>query len=98
MMEGLGLLCFGLSSAETDFLWLEDEQYRLPALLLVGEQQKKWYQQILQKVQNLVPHDDYIKSCTVYTVVQQYVCVCVFSSHSFWTSSSLDVLAGVTKV
>ena len=25
------------------------------------------------------------------------VCVCVFSSHSFWTSSSLDVLAGVTQ-
>ena len=33
------------------------------APLLVGEQ-KKWYQQILQKVQNLVPHD-YIKSCTI---------------------------------
>ena len=39
--------------------------------LLVGEQQK-WYHQILQKVQNLMPHD-YIKSCTVHTVVQQYV-------------------------
>ena len=62
--------------------------------LLVGEQQK-WYQQILQKVQNLVPHY-YIKSCTVYTVVEQYV-LCVFSSHSFWTSSSLDVPAGVTQ-
>ena len=24
-------------------------------------------------------------------------CVCVFSSHSFWTSSSLDVPAGVTQ-
>ena len=24
-------------------------------------------------------------------------CVCVFSSHSFWTSSSLDVPAGVTR-
>ena len=44
------------------------------APLLVGEQQKKWYQQILQKVQNLVPHD-YIKSCTVYTVVENYVLV-----------------------
>ena len=45
------------------------------APLLVGEQQNnKWYQQILQKVQNLVPHD-YIKLCTVYTVVQQYVLV-----------------------
>ena len=43
------------------------------APLLVGEQEK-WYHQILQKVQNLVPHD-YIKSCTVYTVVQQYVLV-----------------------
>ena len=25
------------------------------------------------------------------------VCVCVFSSHSFWTSSSLDVPAGITQ-
>ena len=25
------------------------------------------------------------------------LCVCVFSSHSFWTSSSLDVPAGVTQ-
>ena len=24
--EGLGLLCFDLSSAETDFWWLENEQ------------------------------------------------------------------------
>ena len=47
------------------------------APLLVGEQQKKWYQQILPEVQNLLPHD-YIRSCTVYTVVQQYVCVCEF--------------------
>ena len=30
-------------------------------------------------------------------VTTQYVCVCVFSSHSFWTSSSLDVPAGVTQ-
>ena len=43
------------------------------APLLVGEQQK-WYQQILQEVQNFVPHD-YIKSCTLYTAVQQYVLV-----------------------
>ena len=27
----------------------------------------------------------------------QCVCVCVFCSHSFWTSSSLDVPAGVTQ-
>ena len=26
-----------------------------------------------------------------------YVCVCVFSSHSFWTSSWLNVPAGVTQ-
>ena len=36
-----------------------------------------------------------------YSLVQystvQCVCVCVFSSHSFWTSSSLDVPAGVTQ-
>ena len=57
--------------------------------LLVGEQQK-WYQQILQKVQNLVPHD-YIKSCTVHTVVEQYVLVdylvLLFSSN-FWCKYS----------
>ena len=34
-------------------------------------------------------------SSTVSTVWS--VCVCVFSSHSFWTSSSLDVPAGVTQ-
>ena len=27
--EGLGLLCFDLSSAETDFWWLEGEQKKL---------------------------------------------------------------------
>ena len=44
------------------------------APLLVDEEEK-WYHQILQKVQNLTPHD-YITSCTVYTVVvQQYVLV-----------------------
>ena len=31
------------------------------------------------------------------SVVCVCVCVCVFSSHSFWTSSSLDVPAGVTQ-
>ena len=47
------------------------------ASLLVGEQQK-WYQQILQKVQNLVPHDD-IKSCTCIISCCRAVCVvCVF--------------------
>ena len=29
--------------------------------------------------------------------LQTTLCVCVFSSHSFWTSSSLDVPAGVTQ-
>ena len=52
--------------------YVGDSAFRTSSLrgapLLVGEQQKKWYQQILQKVQNLVPHD-YIKSCTVCTVV-----------------------------
>ena len=27
----------------------------------------------------------------------KHVCVCVFSSHSFWTSSSLDEPVGVTQ-
>ena len=43
------------------------------APLLVGRT-AKWYHQILQKVQNLMPHDC-IPSCTVYTVVQQYALV-----------------------
>ena len=30
-------------------------------------------------------------------IIVLLVCVCVFSSHSFWTSSSLDVPAGVTQ-
>ena len=33
----------------------------------------------------------------VYKIVVPCVCVCVFSSHPFWTSSSLDVPAGVTQ-
>ena len=28
--------------------------------------------------------------------LSEWMCVCVFSSHPFWTSSSLDVPAGVT--
>ena len=31
------------------------------------------------------------------TYIHTYVCVCVFSSHPFWTSSSLDAPAGVTQ-
>ena len=31
------------------------------------------------------------------STVMLCVCVCVFSSHPFWTSSSLDVPAGVTQ-
>ena len=37
---------------------------------------------------------------TVYHVREKptfILCVCVFSSHSFWTSSSLDVTAGVSQ-
>ena len=30
-------------------------------------------------------------------IIMMCVYVCVFSSHSFWTSSSLDVPAGVTQ-
>ena len=29
--------------------------------------------------------------------IKLHVCVCVFSFHLFWTSSSLDVPAGVTQ-
>ena len=37
------------------------------------------------------------QECCIQEVVCMCVCVCVFSSHSFWTSSSLDVPAGVTQ-
>ena len=30
-------------------------------------------------------------------IINSLHCVCVFSSHPFWTSSSLDVPAGVTQ-
>ena len=33
----------------------------------------------------------------IFFSAQTHVCVCVCSSHSFWTSSSLDVTAGVTQ-
>ena len=36
-------------------------------------------------------------SCPKVIVRTTGVCVCVFSSHLFWTSSSLDVPAGVTQ-
>ena len=64
------------------------------APLLVGEQQKKWYQQILPEVQNLLPHD-YIKSCTVYTVVHQYVLVDYCCFHL--TSPLLSLLVNIKK-
>ena len=32
-----------------------------------------------------------------YLAALRLLCVCVFSSRSFWTSSSLDVPAGVTQ-
>ena len=35
--------------------------------------------------------------CTIITVYLVLNSVCVFSSHPFWTSSSLDVPAGVTQ-
>ena len=35
-------------------------------------------------------HDESVK-------IYLHMCVCVFTSHSFWTSSSLDVPAGVTQ-
>ena len=40
----------------------------------------------------------YRSCCVTFTnLFHHRVCVCVFSSHSFWTSRSLDVPAGVTQ-
>ena len=46
----------------------------LPSLLVNS---RKWYQQILQKVQNLVPHD-YIKSCSRYCIYCCRAVCCVY--------------------
>ena len=35
--------------------------------------------------------------CFIPYLLTLTLCVCVFSSHSFWTSSSLDVPAGLTQ-
>ena len=69
------------------------------APLLVGEQRKKWYQQILPEVQNLLPHD-YIKSCTVYTVVQQYVLVdycCFHLTSLYYCYEPLERFIGIME-
>ena len=42
-------------------------------------------------------YDDLVLHPWPATNVCVCVCVCVFSSHSFWTSSSLDIPAGVTQ-
>ena len=39
----------------------------------------------------------YIHTYILYATIMAQMCVCVFSSHPFWTSSSLDVPAGVTQ-
>ena len=39
----------------------------------------------------------YVWCCLPVFSLLTSVCVCVFSSHSFWTSSLLDVPAGVTQ-
>ena len=43
---------------------------------------------------------EYLQTYTytyMYASMYGHTCVCVFSSHPFWTSSSLDVPAGVTQ-
>ena len=44
-------------------------------------------------------HYEFLPRCKFSTLptTRQPMCVCVFSSHSFWTSTSLDVPAGVTQ-
>ena len=142
--EGLGLLYFDLSSAETDGGWrtssrnltyfrvscdiLRSSRKRsipcVPTTVVVLKQPSqsihtsreaktfrrrfhlpyvaprssppcwrtaKWYHQILQKVQNLMPHDDCIPSCTVYTIVQQYALVDYYCCFHLTSGSSTAV-------
>ena len=53
---------------------------------------------ILPEVRNLLPHD-YIKSCTVYTVVQQYALVdyCCFHLTSPLLSLLVDSKSGINR-
>ena len=44
-----------------------------------------------------VPTCQKVTRCQLSYRGRPVVCVCVFSSHPFWTSSSLDVPAGVTQ-
>ena len=43
------------------------------------------------RILRIEPNNTAVQKCAA------SVCVCVFSSHSFWTLSSLDVPAGVTQ-
>ena len=49
--------------------------------------------ELLMRLRTFIPTTNVLK---LYSSLHIYN-VCVFSSHSFWTSSSLDVLAGVTQ-
>ena len=48
-------------------------------------------------VQHLKQRTTQTFSCAICSRAVVCVCVCAFSSHPFWTSSSLDVPAGVTQ-
>ena len=50
-----------------------------------------------QQQQQSVASHQFISTKRNLTYILILLCVCVFSSHSFWTSSSLDVPAGVTQ-
>ena len=45
----------------------------------------------------LGPQSFFVVWLCVCVFIKLHITVCVFSSHPFWTSSSLDVLAGVTQ-
>ena len=65
----------------------------------VRRKREQMYELLVLQVNVLVlriNRSDLSKSSYLKTYVV-CVCVCVFSSHSFWTSSSLDVPAGVTQ-
>ena len=55
-----------------------------------------WLARRLQKLKASTTMDLGI-SIFIISVQCMYVCVCLFSSHPFWTSSSLDVPAGVAQ-
>ena len=73
-----------------------DYRATLTLIAMQGHQTKKQKHNRSNLVQNIKHGSNNILFHKL-LVKTTFVCVCVFSSHPLWTSSSLDVPAGVTQ-